>query len=124
MQDANVTSASTGSSEQSVSNDAQRMDPEKKAAWVAALRSGKYPQTKAALRTAAGFCCLGVLCDIVDPSKWREGDRRYTYGYGYVSFLPDGIKRAYNVTNDERLLRMNDSGTTFPEIADWIEEHL
>lgn len=43
-------------------------------AWVAALRSGEYDQTKGALRRTAGpalpedtppgYCCLGVLCDV------------------------------------------------------------
>lgn len=32
--------------------------------WVEALRSGEYAQTTNALHTAAGFCCLGVLCDL------------------------------------------------------------
>lgn len=40
-------------------------------AWVEALRSGEYDQTQGALRRnketpgiPAGWCCLGVLCDI------------------------------------------------------------
>lgn len=39
--------------------------------WVAALRSGKYPQTRKVLNRIApevdhpvGLCCLGVLCEI------------------------------------------------------------
>lgn len=32
--------------------------------WVAALRSGEYPQDVGALRTAKGFCCLGVACEV------------------------------------------------------------
>lgn len=39
--------------------------------WVKALRSGKYRQTRGALRSrnkqnvaANNFCCLGVLCDL------------------------------------------------------------
>jgi len=35
--------------------------------WVEALLSGKYHQTKAVLRNESGYCCLGVLCDIVKP---------------------------------------------------------
>lgn len=44
------------------------MDQEKKAVWVAALRSGDYTQGKSVLhRKVEGrdqFCCLGVLCDL------------------------------------------------------------
>lgn len=55
------------------------MDKAIKARWVAALRSGKYPQTEHSLHRVVpmpnalysensddpvGFCCLGVLCDL------------------------------------------------------------
>lgn len=47
------------------------MNQEIKARWVEALRSGEYAQTQGSLQRvvakpgrAAGFCCLGVLCDI------------------------------------------------------------
>lgn len=40
------------------------MNPEVKAKWIAALRSGDYKQTQYHLRDDYGFCCLGVLCDI------------------------------------------------------------
>lgn len=49
---------------------AEKMNPEIKAAWVKALRSGKYEQATGALRTdEGGFCCLGVLCDLHRKSK-------------------------------------------------------
>lgn len=47
------------------------MNADKKARWVAALRSGDFPQTKGALSRPGtttydrpGFCCLGVLCEL------------------------------------------------------------
>jgi hypothetical protein len=40
------------------------MNPEIKARWVAALRSGEYQQTQGVLQNSEGFCCLGVLCDL------------------------------------------------------------
>jgi hypothetical protein len=36
--------------------------------WIEALRSGKYPQGHGALRSSDGYCCLGVLCDVL-PSE-------------------------------------------------------
>lgn len=46
----------------------REMDPEVKAAWVAALRSGEYIQGKGALARMDGdvtrYCCLGVLCEV------------------------------------------------------------
>lgn len=42
------------------------MDPNIKAQWVAALRSGEYKQGKYVLHNVDEntFCCLGVLCDL------------------------------------------------------------
>lgn len=42
------------------------MDPNIKAQWVAALRSGEYRQGKSVLHSAdtGQYCCLGVLCDL------------------------------------------------------------
>lgn len=43
--------------------------------WLKALRSRKYKQTTGTLRSfdedtnKAAFCCLGVLCDVVDPQQ-------------------------------------------------------
>lgn len=51
------------------------MKPEVKEKWLAALRSGEYPQSVGALRSDAGYCCLGVLCDLYrleNPSRWVE----------------------------------------------------
>lgn len=42
------------------------MNPEIKAKWVAALRSGQFKQGKHVLHNTDdnSFCCLGVLCEI------------------------------------------------------------
>lgn len=49
------------------------MNQERKAQWVAALRSGKYEQGQGYLHqnnwTGELFCCLGVACDLA----WQEG---------------------------------------------------
>ena len=48
------------------------MNADLKRKWLAALRSGKYQQAKAALhRQGDGFCCLGVLCDVSGLGKWE-----------------------------------------------------
>jgi hypothetical protein len=52
------------------------MNPEYKAKWIAALRSGKYEQARSALhQEGKGMCCLGVLCDVVKDEvggRWQE----------------------------------------------------
>lgn len=105
------------------------MNKEYKDKWVVALRSGQYKQSQKALRDEYGFCCLGVVCDIIDPTGW--------IGYDYVDKvnaevvhqvgLTQGIRKLIGL--DVRILRalteMNDNQDyTFNMIADYIEETL
>jgi hypothetical protein len=92
------------------------MDQEKKAQWVAALRSGDYSQGTGVLHRKVNgehkYCCLGVLCDIAlkaglelrhDPtgdcqctSCQQDGIRAYD---GYDDFLPPKVVQWAGLTN-------------------------
>jgi hypothetical protein len=57
----------------------RKLDPEKKALWVAALRSGEYEQGDGALKSVADshdvtYCCLGVACEISGVGEWTDSD--------------------------------------------------
>ena len=91
------------------------MTPEFKAAWVAALRSGKYEQGRGALRTGDTYCCLGVACDLIDPIAW-DGRTWRDCAFDNIGLLPF-IARG----SAETLADLNDSGDTFAQIADFIE---
>lgn len=57
--------------------------------WVDALRSGDYCQGKGALRRQLAdgtcvWCCLGVLADVADPTRWR-GPESWTADFSYGS---------------------------------------
>lgn len=100
---------------------------EEKDKWVVALESGKYPQTQFALRYGKGYCCLGVLCDVVDPSGW-ETPIKYPEMYKYNGTFTDnnGVIDS-RLTNAivSTLVTMNDGGThTFSEIAKWVRENV
>jgi hypothetical protein len=118
------------------------MKAELKKRWVEALRSGWYRQGRGCLRRnnkgADEHCCLGVLCDLVDPTQWSPPDEqgRYLYLKGEVeAFLASTL-----VTEDVGLglkemgvlCSMNDGmgpfrgpgPYTFPEIADHIEANI
>lgn len=129
-----------------------RMNPTIKAEWISRLRSGEYTQAKAVLREAysgpevGGFCCLGVLCEIAvedDVTQMLYQNGQFFYGSGMgsrTSLLPDevqawagiqggaGLIENYTYDGDGRghadLADINDSGKTFAEIADIIEEYL
>lgn len=104
------------------------MKPEWKKKWLAALRSGEYKQGKNKLRDGDRFCCIGVLCDIVDDSHWmpNEGNGGFSYR-GRISFLDDGVRRVVRLRPSavSHLMDMNDKrGKDFYQIANWIEEYL
>jgi len=112
-----------------------------KAKWVEALRSGDYEQGDYALRSASGFCCLGVACDMVGVEWKADRDGCYTTEAGNDFFptadelgdqaisvlLQNTSLRNYleePVTVMREIANHNDIGVPFSEIADWIEENL
>jgi hypothetical protein len=102
------------------------MNPDVKALWVAALRSGEYKQGKRQLRNRGKFCCLGVLCDLAVKAE-VIGLRDY---YASDGFPPDvveewaGFDAQETFPGGRRLDVTNDNGAAFDEIADIIEAHL
>lgn len=120
------------------------MQAELKQKWIEALRSGKYQQGKGVLRTDTDhFCCLGVLCDLVDPSGWRgtglietsvDGMDVSQEAYPFFSIsdvgsavsLPHDLRKqlGLHIADIQALIRMNDSGNPFESIAKHIEANV
>jgi hypothetical protein len=116
------------------------MNPQVKEKWLSALRSGDYQQTQRYLHKEDGFCCLGVLCDLYGKEhnvEWNlavaeDEDRNYYRFQDYLASLPLSVMEwagvespnAYIGSGSLTLWELNDSGSTFNEIADLIEEHL
>jgi len=104
------------------------MKSDVKKKWIDALRSGDYKQTTHVLRKGNSYCCLGVLCDVMD-CKWEKDTECYVAHYdndSEYSILPNTVMKEVHIHTDEeiKLTNMNDSGADFDEIADWIEENL
>lgn len=123
------------------------MNQELKDKWITALQSGEYEQANQELRNGDSYCCLGVLCDVVDSSAWyvsggsdwngAEGDLAM-FEAGQVGdqpenaeivaafadlFKPDVTTEYENLHN--KLISMNDAdGADFTAIAEYIKEHL
>lgn len=105
------------------------MNKKIKEKWVEALKSNKYKQGCLYLRSENdSYCCLGVLCDIVDPSKWIKGCTDYAYEETMAKSSlcePLRTKLGISIVDIDRLINMNDSREwSFNSIADWIEETL
>lgn len=118
------------------------MNPEIRARWTAALRSGEIPQVESLLSDGHGRCCLGVLCDIavtdgiVPPPEYDEVHGVWSY-IGSYQLLPDEVIAWAGFAADDLdegdpcvavrherprgLAELNDDGWTFAEIADAID---
>lgn len=106
-----------------------------KTKWIKALRSREYKQCKDVLKNNNTFCCLGVLCDLHAKEKkiknpWQT-DNSYldTYVTGVLpkvviswSGLPDA--NPVVGVNKIALSDLNDTGTKFNKIANYIEKWL
>jgi hypothetical protein len=114
------------------------MQQELKEKWLKALRSGEYSQGTAALRTNIGYCCLGVLADVMG-AKWvkpscDEPETEWSIERSpAIAYLPTSYAKRAGLDSEiqDQLATMNDGGSggfntplKFPEIADWIEKEL
>lgn len=106
------------------------MNQEIKKKWLEALRSGKYKQGAGYLRRRdESYCCLGVLCDIVEPENWEENhlmnDTAWFHA-GQTEQMNPAVRRECEITFNQAwtLMSMNDRGNTFNNIANWIETNL
>lgn len=124
-----------------------------KTQWLSDLRSGKIKQGRSVLRGKdETMCCLGVACNIIDPSGWHLSTTREKWMWHIGCAMPDGVRlmslnhQIYDCLNqpvdpeaaigfcdgtvicgstvENALATMNDGKRSFAEIADWIEEHL
>jgi hypothetical protein len=99
--------------------------------WCAALRSGEYKQAFGFLHTDAGYCCLGVACEVYKPGNWQAlanpGVTTFAFG-GIFTDLPSDDQLGEMGIPKRKILeltRMNDSGKySFKQIADWIESNI
>ena len=113
------------------------MNPTTKNLWLEALRSGKYKQGTYALRDEDNcFCCLGVLCDVIDPVGWTDVTCRSSmnskrvFKHQGASAFPNIqlLEQHFNFSRCDvreklsKLAGANDGGISFAEIADRIEQ--
>jgi hypothetical protein len=108
-----------------------------------ALISGKYQQVQSRLRTAEGFCCLGVACDLMakDAKKgggrWDAGIFADPAGHRELFSLSVAVRKYYGLREgdyeiwlekpghgDKRsAMMLNDAGISFKAIGKEIMEY-
>jgi len=112
------------------------MDEQIKDQWIQALRSGVYHQTTKTLKDAAGFCCLGVLCELhrqmTGRGRWDTNGDYIANGERSDGGLPIPVVQWAGVSSKNPLLwtspgrwetaaALNDQGMSFLDIASCIE---
>ena len=101
--------------------------------WVDALRSGEYSQCQGQLTDGNNYCCLGVLCEILNKTN-PDIITKSDISYNHCTFtLPNAVVEFVGLsssnpsikyqTEDRSLSSLNDRyKLTFNQIADLIEE--
>ena len=116
------------------------MNPQIRAQWCAALRSGNYQQGSGKLCRSGRRCCLGVLADLAEKAGAIGSITRHPHGWteydGCSDWLPDSIMEwagladhnprvtaSFGVASEKLTLAViNDEyGKSFAEIADLID---
>jgi hypothetical protein len=116
-----------------------------KSRWVAALRSGEFPQGGSALNKNGKFCCLGVLCElavhdgVIESLEWMKNSVGYrspgSIGRVETGILPVDVTYWAGLAGGDpwvygadgllhHLSIINDDGVPFTVIANLIEEQL
>lgn len=101
------------------------MDIELKTKWTEALRSGSFKQAQRTLRSEEGYCCLGVLCEVMGAKWQRDGSARIGSEL-QAYYLSNKALETADLSDPQQstLYGMNDNGASFKEIADYIEQNL
>ena len=110
--------------------------------WIEALRSGEYKQGMGVLREEDNkFCCLGVACDISGLGEWKY-DLEDSDGINLSYVIEESVKKYSNdgllplpvqfwvglrsnagdAFESGSLIQINDTGSSFKEVADFIEK--
>lgn len=104
--------------------------------WIVALESGEYQQTVGCLNRVttffndeviypAGYCCMGVLCEVVGiPTAIDSGSTVASY-YGEEYFPPFTVRdwlEGYGLDIEDLSLKNDDERLTFPQIAQYLRD--
>lgn len=98
--------------------------------WSAALRSGKYKQTKTKLRADGEFCAVGVLYELYRKEKKIPSKKFWDQFYKEDTWFKDLRKWAGLRTDDfawdlyrRFIVVENDRGADFELLANMIDDN-
>jgi len=111
-----------------------RMNPEIKGQLLEALESGKYNHGTDRLKKideegVIRHCCLGVLCEIVNP-HWQQNNMEFCnideYGYQKSTYLLPSVMTMCSLSDDDMrtLALINDASVDYKKQIEYIKEKL
>lgn len=92
------------------------MNPEIRDRWVAALRSGNYAQGRGHLKEDAGYCCLGVLCELAVADGIIGAAEKYEmwWEYGHsANYPPETVRVWAGLRSNDPVVRDNAAGISY-----------
>lgn len=99
--------------------------------WTAALRSGEFSQGPSHLLKNGAYCCLGVLCEVIEVKKQEceTGIWEFHIPNQYAEAWTENVipKGFAGLTDSQcnRLASLNDDDSmSFSDIANWIETEI
>lgn len=111
------------------------MNKQVKDKWIAALRSGKYKQTRGFLGDMNGHCCLGVLCEVFadegNPLSVCMTQQNVVSYNGCTRYPPPDVLEWAGLQNNEGrasnadhcVAFVNDDSYSFAPSIDYILQH-
>jgi hypothetical protein len=96
--------------------------------WLYALEFGGYDKGKMFLRDMENqYCCIGVLCEIVDTDPWTHFPEDPAYRFKLNASFMDEVtlsKAGLTLADQSNLANINDKTETFADVIDYIEKML
>jgi hypothetical protein len=90
--------------------------------WIKALRSGEYKQSFGKTKYNNTLCATGVAFEISKTTEWEQV---YLFSNWFIAFNKNSICREfYGMEEFFSIESFNDSGHSFNEVANFIEENL
>ena len=98
-----------------------------KAAWVAAMRARTDTPARGQLRRGDCFCWEGLLCHVIDPTRWEGHSYHFPDGSWSPCGIPSRVTDAIGlsmVISRLGVVRNDACCDSWAQLADWTEANV
>lgn len=110
-----------------------KLNKDFKKKWLDSLRGKrkfkgkKFTKTKGKLKDRHGHCCLGVACELIDPTKWLFDDLYFGENMDNSRMqIPQSIAKKYNISNNQQIILsdLNDDNPDWKCVIRYISRNM